>query len=381
MILTVLPLIACTTKAPPEVAAPPEPEPEPVVTMMDASVPTLDGITSAMVKTSTIRQHVLMSGPDDGVPVVFVHGNVSSATFWEDTMLGLPEGFRSVAVDLRGYGDTEAVPVDPARGLSDMAEDVWALVDTLELGSVHLVGHSMGGGVVMKAMLQRPDALRSVTLVDPVSPYGYGGSKGAEGAMTYPDGAPTGVNPDFVAQLTAKAMGDENPMAPRNVFRAFYVKPPFVPEREDAYVASMLSTKVGDAFYPGTQVASESWPGAAPGDQGILPAFNRKNFDASGIADLETKPPVLWIRGADDQIVADAAMFDLANLGKLGAIPGWPGDEVCPPQPMVAQTRAVLETYQTNGGTYTEVVIEESGHSPFIDQPKAFGEALHAHLQ
>jgi len=371
-------LLACSsTKTPPAAAAP---EPAPVVTPVEATVPTLPGITSSMVQTATLDQHVLTTGPDDGEPVVFVHGNVSSATFWEEVMLGLPDGLRAVAVDLRGYGQTEAVPVDPARGLDDMAEDVWAMVDALELGRVHLVGHSMGGGVVMKAMLQRPGAIRSVTLVDPVSPYGYGGSRDAEGTMTYPDGAPTGVNPEFVKLLTEGVTTADDPMAPRSVFRAHYVKPPFVPEREDAYVASMLTTRVGDAFYPGTQVPSESWPGVAPGETGILSAFNRVNFDASGIAEIDPKPPVLWIRGADDQIVSDTALFDLAYLGKIGAVPGWPGDEVCPPQPMLAQTRAVLDAYQADGGTYREVVIEDAGHSPYIDQPEAFDEALHGHL-
>ncbi len=372
-------LLACSTKtAPPEVA--PEPEPEPVVTPVDATVPTLEGVRSVMVDTATIDQHALLTGPDDGVPVVFVHGNVSSATFWEEVMLGLPDGHRGVAVDLRGFGQTEAVPVDPSLGLSDMAADVWALVDALELGKVHLVGHSLGGTVVMKAMLQRPEALRSVTLVATGSPYGFGGSKGPNGELTYPDGAPTGINPKFVELLASGDTTADDQFSPRTILRAFYVKPPFVPEREDALVASMLSTKTGDAFYPGSMVPSESWPGAAPGDQGILPAINRKNFDASGIVDLATKPPVLWIRGADDQIVADGSMFDLANLGKLGAVPGWPGDEICPPQPMVTQTRTVLDAYEANGGTYTEVVLEESGHSPYLDQPAAFAEAFHAHL-
>lgn len=346
----------------------------------ESTVPVMAGVSSWMVKTPRLGVHVLTTGPDDGVPVVFVHGNVSSATFWEETMLALPEGHRGIAPDLRGYGDTDATPVDSSRGLDDMAEDVWAVVDTLGLDRVHLVGHSMGGGVVQKAILQRPGDVRSATLVDPVSPFGYGGSKGPEGTMVFEDGAPTGVNPQFVELLKAGNTGLEDPMSPRNTFRAFYVKPPFVPAREDALISSMLTTRVGDAFYPGTSVPSENWPGAAPGETGILAAFNRLHFDASGIVDVEPKPPILWIRGADDQIVSDTAMFDLAYLGKIGAVPGWPGDEVVPPQPMLAQTRAVLDAYQANGGTYAEVVIEDAAHSPFLEKPDAFAAALHPHL-
>jgi pimeloyl-ACP methyl ester carboxylesterase len=199
--------------------------------------------------------------------------------------------------------------------------------------------------------------------------------------MTYDDGAPAGINPDFVQLLAAGEKGTENPMAPRNVFRQFYVKPPFVPEREDAIVDSMLSTKIGDDWYPGTSVPSDNWPGAAPGDKGILPAFNRKYFDASALPDIDPKPPVLWIRGDSDLIVGDNAMFDLAALGAMGAVPGWPGAEECPPQPMLAQVRAVLDQYAAKGGSYEEKVIADAGHSPYVDQPEAFNEAFHAFLQ
>lgn len=357
------------------------PAAESAVNPVEATIAPLPGVRSGRVATDRLAAHVLESGPADGVPVVFVHGNVSSATFWEETMLALPAEYHAVAVDLRGYGDTEPKPVDPSRGLDDLAEDLWAVVDAMGLGRVHLVGHSMGGGVVQKAVIARPGAVRSATLVATLSPYGYGGSKGSDGAQTYPDGAPAGVNPEFVRLLAAGERGLDNPMSPRNVFRAFYVKPPFVPAREEALVSSMLSTRTGDDFYPGTSAASENWPGAAPGDKGILAAFNRKNFDASAIVDVDPKPPILWIRGSDDQIVADLAMFDMAALGKIGAVPGWPGDEVCPPQPMLAQTRAVLDAYEAKGGATEEVVIPNTGHSPYLEDPAAFNAALHAHLR
>ncbi|WP_420631174.1 alpha/beta fold hydrolase [Candidatus Leptofilum sp.] len=345
-----------------------------------STVPTLLGIRSQMVQTNRLNVHVLSCGPEDGTAVVFVHGNVSSATFWEETMLTLPDGYRAIAIDLRGYGDTEPLPISGANGMADFAADVRSVVETMGLGKHHIVGHSMGGGVVMLYAINHAADLLSITLTDPVSPYGYGGSKGADGTMTYDDGAPSGINPEFVQLLASGEQGSENPMSPRNVLRGFYVKPPFVPEREDALVDSMLTTKVGDDHYPGNAVPSTNWPGAAPGDKGVLPAFNRKNFDASSLADIDPKPPILWIRGADDLIVSDYAMFDLAALGHMGAVPGWPGDEECPPQPMLAQTRAVLDKYATNGGSYREEVIEDAGHSPYLEKPEAFNAVFHAHL-
>lgn len=346
-------------------------------------IPTLPGIRSEQFVTDRLTIHTLSCGPADGTPVIFVHGNGSSAAFWEATMLALPEGFRAIAPDMRGYGDTEPLPVDATLGLGDMADDVRALVETLGLGPHHIVGHSMGGGVVMKYALAHAGDLLSITLVDTLSPYGYSGSKDVDGKPIYADGAPAGagsVNPDFVRLMAEKDRGTENPMSPRNVFRAFYVKPPFIPEREEDLLSSMLSTRVGEDNYPGDARPSAHWPGAAPGTRGVINAMSRLYFDASGLAEIDPKPPVLWIRGAEDQVVADMAFWDIQALGQLGAVPGWPGAEECPAQPMLAQTRAVLDRYAANGGVYHEVVIEDAGHSPYLEKPEAFNAAFHVHL-
>jgi pimeloyl-ACP methyl ester carboxylesterase len=241
----------------------------------------------------------------------------------------------------------------------------------------------MGGGIVMKYAIAHPADLLSITLVDTMSPYGYSGSKDVAGTPCHEDGAPAGaagVNPDFVKLLAAKDRGVENPSAPRNVLRQFYVKPPFVPAREEELLSSMLSLRVGEDWYPGDFVPSEHWPGAAPGARGIVNAFSRKYFDASGIVDIQPKPPVLWIRGADDLVVSDNAMWDIAALGAMGFVPGWPGADDCPPQPMLEQIRAVLEQYQAKGGAYREAVIADAGHSPFIEKPAEFNAHFHAIL-
>ncbi len=347
------------------------------------TIPTLEGVESRMVQTDRLRMHVLAAGPEDGIPVVFIHGNGSSATFWEETMLTLPSGFRGIAPDLRGYGDTEPLPVDATLGLSDMVGDVHSLVRALGLGRFHIVGHSMGGGIAMKYAIAYPQELLSITLVDTMSPYGYSGSKDVNGTPCYEDGAPAGaasVNPDFVRLLKEGDRSTDNLVSPRNVMRQFYFKPPFIPKREEELLSAMLSLRVGEDWYPGDFVPSPHWPGAAPGARGIVNAFSRKYFDASGIADIRPQPPILWIRGADDLVVSNSAMWDIATLGALGFVPGWPGPEECPPQPMLDQIRAVLERYKANGGYYREEVISDCGHTPFIEKPEAFNAAFHAFL-
>src|ERR1700744_4167410 len=104
----------------------------------------LPGITAQRVPTSRLTTAVLTAAGRCGEPVRFVHGNVSSSLFWQSAMLGLPDGYRPLAADLRGFGDTDPEPVDATRGLRDYADDVAALIEALGLTSVHLVGWSMG---------------------------------------------------------------------------------------------------------------------------------------------------------------------------------------------------------------------------------------------
>lgn len=319
-------------------------------------------------------------GRMDGRPVVFIHGNVSSSPFFFASMARLPKHVRPIAVDLRGFGGTDTAPVDATRGLSDFADDVWATVDALGLGPVDLVGWSMGGGVVQQMIIDRADQVRTATLINPVSPFGFGGTKGLAGELVSPDGAGSGggtANADFVkAVADGNAGAADDPASPRATLRTFYVAPGWNGENEEEYLASMLSTSTGEDNYPGDSCASQDWPGVAPGTRGVLNTMAPVHLNLSAITKVDPKPEILWVRGELDQIVSDNSMFDLAKLGELGVVPGWPGAEVCPPQPMVGQTRSVLDEYQAAGGHYTEFVVAGAGHSPHIEAEDKFIGAL-----
>src|ERR1700753_618167 len=345
----------------------------------------LPGITARRVPTDRLTCAVLEATGPAGSPVLFVHGNVSSSLFWQPTMLALPSGYRALALDLRRVGDPDPAPVDAPRGRRDYADALAATIGALGLDRVHLVGWSMGGGVLMQYLAARPGEHRaaSVTLVDPVSPFGFGGTRGAEGILNDRSGAGSGGGtgtPGFIARLAAGDRSGDDPLSPRQVLLAHYVKPPFVPEHLDIFVESMLSTRLGDDHYPGDSRTTEQWPGIAPGGRGVLNTMAPTNFRVEDLSGLDPKPPILWLRGADDVIVSDTSLYDLAYLGSLGAVPGWPGEQSWPPQPMLAQTRTVLDGYAAAGGRYREVVIADSGHGPHLDQPEKFLAALGEHL-
>lgn len=349
------------------------------------SIEPLAGITVKTVRSSRLSTRVLMSGQEGGTAVLFVHGNASNAIFWEETLLALPAGFWGIAPDQRGYGGADpAAKIDATRGMGDLADDLAALLDTLGVEKAHVVGHSLGGSVLWRFMMDYPQRVLSVTMAAPGSPYGFGGSKGTDGTPNYPDGAGSGagiVNPDFTRRIKEQDTGDGEG-TPRAVMNTFYWKPPFKPAREEALLMGLLSEHIGEQEYPGDAVPSENWPMSAPGKFGpanaLAPIYAG---DVSKLYSIEPKPPVLWIRGADDQIVSDNSLFDMGTLGKLGAVPGYPGEDVFPSQPMVSQTRAVLEQYVAHGGTYTEEVFEDCGHTPFVEMPERFNSLFHKHIE
>lgn len=341
---------------------------------MDIALP--DSVTARQVETGRLEMNVLESGDPDGTPVCLVHGNVSSSRFWAELMADMPDEYRVLAPDLRGYGDSETKPVDATRGVRDFSEDIAALFDELGIETLALVGWSIGGGVAMQYAIDHPETLSALVFVSTMSPYGFGGTT-RDGTPCQPDYAGTGgglANDEFVDRLADGDTSAEADSSPRSVMHAFYVGPDheFDPETADAYVEAMCATAVGDGNYPGDAVPSENWPGVAPGEHGVLNAISPKYFDATGLAGIDPKPPVLWIRGDADQIVSDSSFFDAGFLGQIGELPDWPGEDVYPPQPMNAQTRDVLESYVDGGGSYTEEVFADVGHSPHVERPERF---------
>ncbi len=347
------------------------------------------GFSCSRVETARLTQNVWTAGPADGRPVLLVHGNLTTGGFWAYVAQALPDDVRVIAPDLRGFGLTDPEPVDATRGLGDMADDVHALLEALDLAGgrrVVAAGWSMGGGVLQQLAVEHPGDLAGMVLVAPLSPYGFGGTIGEEGRLAFADGASTGggaANAEFVRRLAEKdATEGEASSSPRLVLRTFFgAEDNADAVDEDFLVDELLTTRTGDDFYPGDATPSENWPTVAPGPRGILNTMAPTVFRvADALVDLEPKPAVTWVHGTADQIVSDTSLFDLATLGAMGAVPGWPGADVLPSQPMVAQMRAVLARYAAAGGTTREVPLDGVGHGIPLARPGVVAEELVALL-
>ena len=99
----------------------------------------------------------------DGPAILFVHGYPFDRTIWRDQLETL-EGYRRIAPDLRGMGQSDAP--DLGYGMSTYADDLAALLDTLGVHDAVLCGQSMGGYIAFEFLRRWRDRVRAVILID-----------------------------------------------------------------------------------------------------------------------------------------------------------------------------------------------------------------------
>jgi len=101
--------------------------------------------------------------PGDGDPVVLVTGLGGYRASWRPIAEQLAPEFRVVAADNRDAGEND--PEDADYSISDMAGDVVALLDALEIDRAAVVGHSMGGFIALHLAVEHPGRLSKLVLV------------------------------------------------------------------------------------------------------------------------------------------------------------------------------------------------------------------------
>ncbi|GAM10094.1 dihydrolipoyllysine-residue acetyltransferase component of acetoin cleaving system [Geobacter sp. OR-1] len=104
-------------------------------------------------------------GGTGGLPVLFVHPLCGNATYWSAQLEHLRQTRRAAALDLRGHGRSQA-PSDNDYSLDSLSADIDAVVDSIGLDRFVLVGHSIGGSVVLDYAGLRPQRVSGLLLVD-----------------------------------------------------------------------------------------------------------------------------------------------------------------------------------------------------------------------
>lgn len=124
-------------------------------------IPPDQPFTRHLVNVDGLRLSVLEAGTGD--PIVFVHGVVTTSNIFPKYVGAYAPDFRGIAVDLRGYGDSEK----PATGftIERFARDLIGLADALEIEKAVWVGVSMGGMILQQLALDHPERVRALVLV------------------------------------------------------------------------------------------------------------------------------------------------------------------------------------------------------------------------
>jgi pimeloyl-ACP methyl ester carboxylesterase len=119
-----------------------------------------------------LRHHVIeWPAVSELPPIVLLHGWMDSAASFRDVALALQaSGRRVLALDLRGYGDTEYIHEQATYYFTDYVRDVIEVLDALGLDRIDLVGHSMGGTIATLVAGAFPERVRRLVLIEGLGP-------------------------------------------------------------------------------------------------------------------------------------------------------------------------------------------------------------------
>ena len=255
------------------------------------------------------------------IPLVLLHGNMTSSKHWDLVLDAVDERFDCYAMDMRGFGgSTYETPVD---SLADFAEDVGPFADSVGLDAFHLWGWSTGGGVAMEFAARHPERVDRLVLMAPVGTRGYPVYRKDETGR--PTDEPLTTREEIAADpVQVRPMVHAHETEDRETFKAIWNQLIYTDERPEddlyeAYVDDMLTQRnLVDVYRALAQfnVSDEA------NDYG----------EGSGLAGDVTHPTLL-VHGDRDHVI---------------------------PREMVEQTLADLPNAEF-------VELEDCGHSPPVD--------------
>ena len=229
-------------------------------------------ITSQLTVGGT-ELRVFRRGSGD-TPVLFLHGFGGDLFSFRYQLVQLAKETEVVAFDLPGHGGSSALPGTP--GVEEFSHFLDQALPALGLGPVHLVGHSMGGGVALEFASRNPTQVASLTLLAPV-------------------GLGPEIHSEFVHQMATAAEADTLRPA---LYRLFY---------ESALVNNALLAPL---------LEQRRAPGALPALQAIAQGLHDRGRQRwQGRGRLDTLPmPVKLIWGREDQVLPVAQATQVPGI-------------------------------------------------------------------
>ena len=104
------------------------------------------------------------AGDSTGDAVILLHGFPFDSSMWDPQLADVPEGWRYIAPDLRGFGESELIG-DRSLDMDEHADDIVALMEELKIDQAVICGLSMGGYVALSLAMRHPERVRALVLV------------------------------------------------------------------------------------------------------------------------------------------------------------------------------------------------------------------------
>jgi pimeloyl-ACP methyl ester carboxylesterase len=219
---------------------------------------------------SGTRIRVVESGPDDGAPVLLLHGWGASIYGWRYVLRELGEGgYHAIAFDLKGHGLSDKPLGGDEYTLASMRAHVLEAMSALDIPRAAVIGHSMGGRIAAAIALSAPERVRALALL---APAGIGEVHGtALARLPFPFLAPLG--PELIQRWMIEA-----------TLRACYGR------------AGSFTPQDVDEYWAPSQFVGSSYAALM-----ILRRFDWRPIDAGRLAALGV--PLLVVRGTLDRVV------------------------------------------------------------------------------
>lgn len=280
-------------------------------------VPAADGLSLHVLEWSR-----------EGVPLLFVHGFGNEAHVWDDIAPALAPYYRTLALDLRGHGDSDRDP-EARYDYPFHVADLEAVTAALGIERLVLVGHSLGGRVAMLFAGRHPERLAGLVIVDSAPELDRRGTVRIQLDLQRGGaGAEGGADPGFASEAAYRELlARHYPAAGREQLQRLARHG--LRTRADG----RLEPKLDPAWFRGRQAASE----------GEMRAREERVTRELWEALARVPCPALVIRGAASDVVSAEVADRMAEEA-------------------LAQGRLV--------------VIPRAGHSVMVDNPEACRDAL-----
>lgn len=124
----------------------------------------IERLASARARSEPRGLHIVRRGQGDATPIVWLHGLGADMSCWAKVDALLPHGRPSLMIDLPAHGRS---PLSSPKDFRALASEVRQTFDELDLGPVHLVGHSLGGALAIALADTRSARVERLTLIAP----------------------------------------------------------------------------------------------------------------------------------------------------------------------------------------------------------------------